>query len=419
MNAWALAVFWLLLGMAAIHAIAAVPFIWRLHHWRRPRLEDACCPKTAVILCLRGSDPFLAACLQGVLDQDYPCYDVRIVVDSPHDPAWKTVQEVLARSGATNVQVRPLADRRPTCSLKCSCILQAVSELDATHEIMALIDADVVPHRTWLRELVAPLQDGRVAAATGNRWYMPVSPSWGSLVRWLWNAAAVVHMDWYRIPWGGTLAVKVEALRKAHLTARWDHALCEDTLLYGAFRPLGYRVARVPSLMMVNREQCSVATFYPWVCRQLLTIRLHHPAWRLLAVHDLATSFALWSGPLALIVAMAIGDGAAARWLLAGMGLQWGVLIVILMGMEVGMRRMMAARGEPTVWFGLCGLARTVPAMVLTLAIYPAALLCALRVRETSWRGIGYQVEGPGQIRMKEYRPYSECPASERRPESL
>jgi hypothetical protein len=419
MTALALALFWLLLCMAAIHTIAAVPFVWRLYHWRRPRPEDARCPKTAVILCLRGSDPFLAACLQGVLDQDYPSYDVHIVVDGPDDPACKTVQETLARSGATNVEVQPLADRRPTCSLKCSSILQAVSQLDASHEIIALIDADVVPHRTWLRELVAPLQDERVGAATGNRWYMPASLSWGSLVRWLWNAAAVVHMDWYRIPWGGTLAVKMEAVRKAHLTARWEHALCEDTLLHGALRPLGYRVAWVPSLMMVNREQCRIATFYPWVCRQLLTVRLHHPAWRLLAAHDLATSLALWVGGLSLIVAMATGDGAAARWLLAGIGLQWGVLIAVLMGMEVCIRRILAARGEPTAWLGLCGLARAGPAMVLTLAIYPAAVLCALRLQEVSWRGIRYQVEGPGQIRMIEYRPYGGRPESRQTLRSL
>ncbi len=412
MTAWALVLFWLLLGMAVIHTIAAIPFVWRLYHWRRLRRGDARCPKTAVVLCLRGSDPFLPACLQAILDQDYPCYDVRIVVDSPDDPAWKTVQEVLSRSGAANVQVRFLVDRRPTCSLKCSSLLQAVSQLDASHEIIALIDADVVPHRTWLRELVAPLQDERVAAATGNRWYMPASPSWGSLVRWLWNAAAVVHMDWYRIPWGGTLAVKMDAVRTAHLTARWEHTLCEDTLLYGAFRPLGYRVAWVPSLMMVNREQCRVTTFYRWVCRQLLTIRLHHPAWRVLVVHDLATSLALWGGMLSLIAAMAVGDGAGAWWLLVGMGLQWGVLIAVLMGMEIGMRRMMAARGEPTAWLGLCGLARTVPAMVLTLAIYPAALLCAMRLREVGWRGIRYRVEGPGRIRMVEYRPYSVSPES-------
>ena len=74
--------------------------------------------------------------------------------------------------------------------------------------MVALLDADTIPHRTWLRELVAPLADPRVGAATGNRWYMPAEAGWAGLVRYLWNAAAVVQMYCYGIAWGGTLALK-------------------------------------------------------------------------------------------------------------------------------------------------------------------------------------------------------------------
>ena len=36
---------------------------------------------------------------------------------------------------------------------------------------------------------------------------------------------------------------------------------------------IGQRVAFVPSLMMVNREDCSMGVFFRWVKRQLLTAR--------------------------------------------------------------------------------------------------------------------------------------------------
>ena len=42
-------------------------------------LNDEDCPKAAVILCLRGSDPFLTECLAGLLNQDYPNYEVIVV----------------------------------------------------------------------------------------------------------------------------------------------------------------------------------------------------------------------------------------------------------------------------------------------------------------------------------------------------
>ena len=78
---------------------------------------------------------------------------------------------------------------------------------------LPLADADTIAHPTWLRELAGALADPTVGAATGNRWYMPDEISAAAMVRYLWNAAAIVQMYCYRIAWGGTLAVKTSVLR--------------------------------------------------------------------------------------------------------------------------------------------------------------------------------------------------------------
>ena len=96
--------------------------------------------------------------------------------------------------------------------------------------------ADTIPHRTWLRELAAALADEQVGAATGNRWYMPQQPTWGSLVRLFWNAAAIVQMWFYGIAWGGTLAVKTKVFRESDLLERWGNAFCEDTMTFAALK---------------------------------------------------------------------------------------------------------------------------------------------------------------------------------------
>jgi len=177
-------------------------------------------PRTAVVVCLRGSDPFLADNLRAVLDQDYPDYSVHIVVDSPDDPAWDAVRKVVAQFDAQRVRVTTLEERKETCSLKCSSIVQVVSRLDDSYEVVALADADTSPHRTWLKELVMAMADDDVGAATGNRWYMPSRSSVGAVERYLWNAAAVVQMFCYSVPWGGTLAIKREVFRKCNLLER-------------------------------------------------------------------------------------------------------------------------------------------------------------------------------------------------------
>jgi hypothetical protein len=346
------------------------------------------------------------------MDQDYPDYDLHIVVDSRADPAWAVAERTLkARMvGATHaspvLHMTPLANPRPTCSLKCSSLVQVISGLDASYEAVALLDADTIPHRTWLRELVAPLANEGVAAATGNRWYVPEVVSWGSLVRRLWNAAAVVQMYWFRIPWGGTLAMKLSVVRRSDLLERWAHALCEDTMLYSVLRRMGYQVAFVPSLMMVNREGCDLGNFYRWVRRQLLTARLYHPAWGLVVAHGLSVSLAQMMGLVALGAAAVVRDGYAVAWLAAGMGLYWGIMAGLLAAIESGVHHSTQARGESFAGPRIGNVPRVFGAMLLTQAVYAAALVSALFLRIVDWRGIRYRVDGSLKIQMMEYTPY-------------
>ena len=40
-------------------------------------------PRATIVLALRGTDPFLADSMQGLLDQDYPDFEIHVVVDRP------------------------------------------------------------------------------------------------------------------------------------------------------------------------------------------------------------------------------------------------------------------------------------------------------------------------------------------------
>jgi cellulose synthase/poly-beta-1,6-N-acetylglucosamine synthase-like glycosyltransferase len=412
MNEAAMIGFWTLLGLIAAQTALTVGFVRTLRARPRPAPAVPYTPKAAVVLCLRGTDPFLADCLDALLQQDYPDYAVRIVVDQPDDPAWDVVRAALPRAGTVPVHAASLTDRRDTCSLKCSSLTQAVAGLDESFAVIAQLDADCVPHRTWLRELVAPLADPRCGAATGNRWYMPAEPSWGALVRSLWNAAAIVQMYCYGIPWGGTLALKMAVVRQADLLERWRSAFCEDTLLYRVLRRIGLKVAFVPSLMMVNREGCDVAGFVRWGCRQLLTARLYHPAWPAVVGHGLATTAAtaVW---LALLIA-AVGQQAwtAAAWLAAGGACYWLAMPVLLAMIERAVQRTMRLRGEAVPRPSFRTAAWRLIAIPWTQVVYLVALVSALLVRRVDWRGVVYQVGGPGRIRLIAYRPLAAAPAA-------
>lgn len=419
MTTWAVAMFWALLGLAVGQAIAARRFLRVLRQVPSPPTADPACPKVAVILCLRGTDPFLSACIDAILRQDYPEYDLHIVVDSPHDPAWRLAEEAVKTHPGRTIRLKTLKVRLPACSLKCSSLVQAVSELDDSVEVVALLDADTIAHRTWLRELVAPLADDHVAAATGNRWYAPAAVSWGSLIRRLWNTAAVVHMWMFRIPWGGTLALKLSVVRQSDLLERWARALCEDTMLYRVLRRQGRRVAFVPSLMMINREQCGTGDFFRWVRRQLLTTRLYHPAWGAIVAHGAGISAALGTGFVLLIAAAIAREARAVAWLTAGMASYWIIMAALLTTIEDGVRRNMQARNEPVTKMRLSDWPRTLIAMLLTQMVYTAALASTLFLRVVDWRGVRYRVDGPWKIRLLEYKPYANGEGSQPTLQSL
>ena len=180
---------WIIVALVLAQTAMVVRYVIFLCRFKRPPLPDGECPRAAAILCVRGLDPFLAASVRGLLQQDYPDYKVYIVVDSVRDPAWPVVKAMVKQAGRGNVSVLALTDRLPTTTRKAAGQLQALAKLDPSREIVAMLDGDTIPHSTWLRELAAPLKDPRVGVASGNRWYMPAAdplrgyPATGSLVR--------------------------------------------------------------------------------------------------------------------------------------------------------------------------------------------------------------------------------------------
>ncbi|NOY41236.1 MAG: glycosyltransferase family 2 protein [Planctomycetes bacterium] len=397
----------LLLLTVVVQAILALGFVRKLLAEPPELISDEQAPRAAVILCLRGGDPFLADCLRGLLNQDYPNYDIRIVVDHPDDPAHQIAAEVVADCDSSRVSLEFLETKRSSCSLKCSSILQVVESLDDSYHFIAQLDADTLAHPTWLRELATGLADDRVGVATGNRWYMPSRLSTGSLVRYNWNAAAVVQMYWYQVAWGGTLAVKTRLFRETDLLEKWGNAFCEDTMLYSVLKKVGLRVAFVPSLMMINREECDLDGYFRWVCRQLMTARLYHPAWPAVVGHGVVTTLAPAAALVAMFFALTQGDRVAAGYLATAFLLYEASLAVLLWPMEAAVRKIARRRGEPTEWLSSGGLLKSLAIVPVTQVVYAAALAAAVFARSTVWRGIAYRVKGPWQIEMQQYQPYT------------
>lgn len=405
-------------------------FVSRLRKGKQPLLDDKLCPQAVVVLCLRGGDPFLSRCIQGLLSQNYPNYQIQFMVDHPNDPAMAILKNALKATphelnnergtAFEHIRIGILESPSTTCSLKCSCLVQAIDGLSSSVKVLAMLDADTIPHSNWLRELATALSPEHVGAATGNRWYMPTHASRGSLVRYVWNAAAIVQMYWYEIAWGGTLAIKLESLRRAGILDRWRLAYAEDTMVRQALSIIGQKVVFVPSLMMINREDCTFVSFYGWVKRQLLSARLYHPFWSLVVGHAITSSaLILWS--ILTCMALAIqGDMQGAGAVFLSLVAYHVCLTSMLPWMERAILNIANDRGESIEWPSRPSWPSLLWVAWLTQWTYTWALLSCLFMHRFVWRGIDYEVAGPWNIKMMGYRPYqSERDVPDNEPHSI
>ena len=408
-----LALFGILFISVLIQFYLVAGFINCLKRWRQPLLENESCPKAIVVLCLRGGDPFLYRCIDGLLSQDYPDYEVRFMVDHANDPSMPILKKSLSGSPFERFQIEVLSSPLTTCSLKCSSLVQAIEGFPNSIQMIALLDADTIPHSTWLRELATGLVPKHVGAVTGNRWYKPTHCSRGSMIRYVWNAAATVQMYWYGIAWGGTLAIKMDSIHRSGMLDRWRHAYGEDTMVRTQLLTIGQKVAFVPSLMMINREDCSVSSFNSWVKRQLLSARLYHPFWLLVVGHGISSSLVLLWGIASCFTLLFQADLMGAGLVFAALCAYHVCLTSMLPWMEQAVFAVAKGRGEDVTWPNKSNFAVLLWIGWLTQWTYTWALLCSLFLKRFVWRGIEYEVAGPFEIKMQGYLPYQSAPESE------
>ena len=409
--AWAIVAavlaFFTLLPVAGM-AMAWAYFAYRTAQGYKPPLP---LPEVAVLLPLRGADPSLEACLKGLLAQDYPAYRVHVVIDSDEDPAQAVVARILAAAGpaAASVHVETRRILGTDCSAKLSAQRQALAALDDEVGVIAFLDADCIPSPDWLRELVAPFSDPRVGAATGVRWSAPRDDGWGTLVRYVFYGVAFPQHFLYRIPWGGSLAIRRSAVESTGLLEHWTHCLCEDTSAYGRLRRAGLRLAFVPAATQVNSE-ADRSRWRPHLHPAPALVRA--AASRLLAddARDRTSrrSSRSWSVACSRSSASSASCSAAfgvatGLWKLAAFAIIPALYCVgLLLALAVGDRLVRRAVGAPPPPRA----PKVIAAAAIAAGIPGYAMLAAPFVRSIEWRGITYDIAGRDRIRMRSYRPY-------------
>ncbi len=361
------------------------------------------CPTAAIVLCLRGDDPALSDCLEGIAWQSYPDFQLFCVLDHPNDPANQILKDNSYKF--TRPPKTIVVDAvSPSRSLKCNSLLCAIDAIGSAYEVIAFIDADTVPDPRWLSDLVQPLGNLQIGVTTGNRWFSASDHQLGSLLRQTWNAAAVVQMILYRIAWGGSWAARRETLLDSQFRQHLETAFCEDTALNGAFGDK--TVHCVPHLVTLNNETTNLRGAFGFIVRQLLTLRLYHRAWPLVLCHGLII---LAAGAISIIAMVLLVLSADWQWtILLGVCIACFQLVnlLLLIFIERQNRQILAYRDTivRSVLEDSPGL--FLLSVVAAQVVHPVAIIKAWLARTATWRGIEYRIMPQSKVRMVQYQPY-------------
>ena len=361
-------------------------------------------PPANIVLCLRGRDPTLERCLEAILNQDYPNYELHTVFDSLQDPAFPVVEAFRQRSEIP-IRIHVIPQFSGQCGMKCEALITAIRNLQPDCQVVAMIDADSIAARNWLTEMVRPLQNSRVGVVTGDRWFEPANDL-ASISRAVWNAAAIVQMNLYRIAWGGSMAMRLEMIEQLGILDVWSRTFCEDTVLVDLFRERNLEVVRPRQAVVFNNESIAWKNLHFWIARQLLTVRLHNRMWPFVFGHGLLVGLTVF-----LCFGMLLADIVTNRWIMSaivGGTLLFAELLNFLLIALIANENLSILKSNGQLkshssirrdWL------RWLWALPVTQLVHFLSTLRAFRMKHVIWRGIEYRVT-KNKVELLNYRPF-------------
>jgi len=218
-------------------------------------------PKVAIVAPHYGWDDDTAEHANSLLQQDYEGeYQVYFVThekaDTGHDVSYPNLQELAKDVPHADVYLAPnIVDNNLPRSQKVQNLMTVIENLPTDVEVIAFVDADVKIRNDWLRLLVTPLQDNKIGATVGGRFYFPQTWNFPSLIEATWvNFQMSLQGDhWLTMVWGGSNAFRREFLEKGQILKRWEQATIEDLNTTRAVRDTKRKIHFVPDCVAVTR----------------------------------------------------------------------------------------------------------------------------------------------------------------------
>ncbi|MBA3631572.1 MAG: glycosyltransferase family 2 protein [Acidobacteria bacterium] len=380
-------------------------------------------PFCSIIVPCRGLDEGLRENLFALFRQDFPSYEILFVVDDKRDKAVKIIEEVsrqdakaqrkINRNGQ-NLQVRKseknfaplrlggsnsvstklvIAGMAKDEGQKVHNLRQAVLEVSGKSEVFVLVDSDVRPNKNWLGNLIAPLQDENVGAATGYRWFISKKGGFSTELRSVWNASiasALGAKTNNNFCWGGSTAIRRDVFEKLDMRERLKGTLSDDFAVTRALKEARLPIYFVPQCLTASIEDCTFGELLEFTTRQMKITCVYAPnLWKASFIGSFFFTAIFWTDFILLFLLAGWHFWLTLAFLSAIFALGVGKARLRLTAVKLVLKNYESQLNKSllphlTLW-------------TITPVIYFYNCLCAFFSNQICWRGITYKLKSPNE----------------------
>ena len=254
----------------------------------------------AVIESVKGTHKDFVHHVTQLINQDHPCFRIIFCLSDIQDPAYEFLVSFFnidVSSSQTNAyhikrqalleldEIGPglqsieivIAGHAKDCSQKVFNQICAYDLLLPEDRLLAWVDADAVLSKTWLRDLVHPIGNKKLAAVTGYRCLAPEGQDWASAFISVINSSILTLLGnpWRNSFWGGSMAMTRQVFDKFQIPESVKHSFSDDTLVSTLLKnnkiPIYFSYAVLPpntikytfrEMFSFGRRQYMYARFY-------------------------------------------------------------------------------------------------------------------------------------------------------------
>jgi len=387
--------------LAFLQILIGIYLIWQGIQWlgyvrRRLHMDPGFyAPRVAVLCPCKGMEPGLERNLLALTEFERQNYEIFFILAAGSDAARSAVERIAASS---KVKARVVIAGSPSNSgEKVNNLRVAVEQLPPEFEVLVFTDSDGRPGKSWLHHLVAPLGDVRIGATTTMRWLIPNRSNLPTALLAAWNAPVVTMLSekGENFCWGGGTAIRRSIFEQSGVMDEWRNSVSDDYSLTRALERNNRSIVFIPECLTPSYVETDFQGLLEFTNRQVLITRVYaEKVWAAAAVTHL-----LYCMTLLLGVILIFSNFFEQRPSFHIATLTF--LPALLSSIRSAIRLIGVTEALPAGRSQITGQAWIyVLLTVLVPFLYAVNSVNSLVTRKIRWRGMAYELIGPGQTRI-------------------